>query len=182
VGAWDGLAALRRRRPAAPAPGWRGLRYVLLGATPVAAIGLRLLGVRGTTAALVAAGFGVFGVLVMGLVSTRRGLMVHCTAVCPLGVAGNLLGRISPFRLRIGPACTECGRCTPTCRYGALTSRHIGRRRPGLTCTLCGDCLPACPESALSYRFLGLSPRASRTAFVVLVVSLHAAFLGVARI
>ena len=78
--------------------------------------------------------------------------------------------------------CTECGRCTAACRYRALEPAHIRRRRPGLTCSLCGDCLAFCPESALSYRFFGLSPEAARRLFLVLAVSLHAVFLGVARI
>jgi ferredoxin len=158
------------------------LRLVVLAATPGVAIALRVFGVGGRTAALVAVGFGLFGALVMALVSTRTGRMVHCTAVCPLGLLGNVLGKISPFRLRIGAACTECGRCIPSCRYGALTPGYIHRRRPGLTCSLCGDCLSACPERALSYGFVGLSPLAARSAFVALVVALHAVFLGVARI
>jgi polyferredoxin len=182
VGAWDGVAATRRGRPAVLSARWGTLRLVVLAATPGVAIALRVFGVGGRTAALVAVGFGLFGALVMALVSTRKGRMVHCTAVCPLGLLGNVLGKISPFRLRIGAACTECGRCIPSCRYGALTPGCIHRRRPGLTCSLCGDCLSACPERALSYGFVGLSPLAARSAFVALVVALHAVFLGVARI
>jgi polyferredoxin len=117
----------------------------------------------------------------MLLVSSRLGIMVHCTAFCPLGLVSNLLGKLSPWRMRIDAACTRCSACARICRYGALANADFERGRPGLTCTLCGDCLKACRQASLFYRFPGLSPEASRQAFLVLVVSLHAVFLGVAR-
>jgi ferredoxin len=67
-------------------------------------------------------------------------------------------------------------------RYNALTENDILKHRPGLSCTLCGDCLPVCPHRALHYKFPGLSPGTSRILFLVILVSLHAVFLGVARI
>ncbi len=182
IGAWDGLSA-SRRRPAGPlSPGWTRLRVALFLATPLTAWLLRTTGAGPVAAALAAVGFGVAGAGVMAFLSRRRGVMVHCTAVCPLGLAGNLLGRISPFRLRIGSACSECGRCIPACRYSALDRRRLRARRIGLTCTLCGDCLGSCREGALAYRFPFLSPRGARLLFLVLAASLHATFLGVARI
>ncbi|MBS3778984.1 MAG: hypothetical protein KGY41_01170, partial [Desulfovermiculus sp.] len=51
-----------------------------------------------------------------------------------------------------------------------------------LTCTLCGDCVGQCPNGLIGYRFPGLNPEQARTAFVVLIVSIHTLFLGVARI
>ena len=108
--------------------------------------------------------------------------MVHCTAVCPLGLVSNLLGKISPFRVRISEACTGCRRCIGACRYGALDVAQVEQRRPGSGCTLCGDCLQSCDVGALSYRFLRLSPARARKLFLVLVVTLHAVFLGVARV
>lgn len=42
--------------------------------------------------------------------------------------------------------------------------------------------LAACPTKALQYRLFGLSSQAARRAFIVLIVSLHAVFLGVARL
>ena len=114
--------------------------------------------------------------------ATRRGVMVHCTSICPLGVAGDLLGKVSPFRIRIGDSCNDCGRCSASCRYNALSPEQIKRRRPGFTCTLCGDCLAACDRRALRYSWFRLSPATARLLFLILVVSLHAVFLGVARI
>ena len=114
--------------------------------------------------------------------SRRTGSMVHCTVYCPIGLLAGTLGKLSPFRLRIlKDACTDCGACTLTCRYDALRPEDIRARRPGLSCTLCGDCLAACAGRFIEYRLPGLSAARARTVFLVLIVSLHAVFLGVAR-
>jgi ferredoxin len=182
IGAWDGLAATARRRGGRLASGWTWLRFIIFGATPVTAVLLRFLGVSGANAGIVAVGFGALGLAVMAGLSTRRGVMVHCTAICPLGVASNLLGKVSPFRICIGPSCTDCGRCIPSCRYNALSGDRIKKRRPGYNCTLCGDCIAACEIGALGYTFFRASPSASRLIFLSLAIALHAVFLGVARI
>ena len=182
VGAWDALASSRRRHAGNLGAAWSVLRYGLFLLTPVAALVLRFAGAGGKLAAAVAGGFGVLGLLAMAVLSPRRGVMVHCVSICPLGVASMLLGKISPFRVRISDACTECGRCTPVCRYHALSREDVRRRRPGANCSLCGDCLHACGERALVYRFARLGAETSRRLFLVLVVALHAVFLGVARI
>ena len=182
IGAWDGLAAARLRRAGKLGNVWTWLRCALFAATPVAAILLRVFRVDGVTAGLAAIGFGVLGVGVMAVLSTGTGVMVHCTSICPLGLAGNILGRINPFRVRIGDACNECERCLAVCRYNALDLAKIQRRRPGYTCTLCGDCIGACSEKAISYSFPGLNGSWARLAFLIMVISLHAVFLGVARI
>ena len=182
IGAWDGLAALKHKRAGKLGPGWTWLRCGTFAATPAAAIMLRVFRVDSVTAGLVAIGFGVLGIGIMAVLSARVGVMVHCTSICPLGLAGNILGRINPFRVRISDACNECGRCFPVCRYNALDLARIQKRRPGYTCTLCGDCIGACKEDAISYSFPGLPRSGARLAFIILVVSLHAVFLGVARI
>jgi len=182
IGAWDGLAATARRRGGSLSSGWTWLRFAVFAATPVIAVLLRFFRVSGSSAGIVALGFGALGLAVMVGLSSRRGVMVHCTAICPLGVAGNLLGRMSPFRVRIGPSCTDCGRCTASCRYNALSAQRIAKRRPGYTCTLCGDCIASCETGALGYTFFRASPSTSRLIFLTLAVSLHGVFLGVARI
>jgi polyferredoxin len=182
IGAWDGLAATARRRGGSLSSGWTWLRFAVFAATPVLAVLLRFFKVSGLSAGIIATGFGALGLAVMAGLSTRRGVMVHCTAICPLGLASNLLGRVSPFRIRIGPSCTDCGRCTASCRYNALSAQRIAKRRPGYTCTLCGDCIASCETGALGYTFFRASPSTSRLIFLVLAVSLHAVFLGVARI
>jgi polyferredoxin len=182
IGGWDGLSARAKKRPAKLPRAWRYVRLSIFILTPSLALLFRYAGVPGMTAAYVAIAFGVVSLGVMALVSTRTGVMVHCTSICPLGLLGNVLGKISPFRFRIGAGCTDCGRCAAACRYDALSPAQISARRPGNTCTLCGDCLSACRDGALGYRFLSLSPHASRILFLVIIVSLHAVFLGVARI
>jgi polyferredoxin len=108
--------------------------------------------------------------------------MTHCTTYCPMGLLANIFGRINPWRIRIRPACCSCGICTRSCRYAALTARDIAGGKAGLGCTLCGDCIAACPHGHLHYRFPGLSEETARSAFIVVIVALHAVFLGVARL
>ncbi|MEZ4386788.1 MAG: 4Fe-4S binding protein [Candidatus Krumholzibacteriia bacterium] len=181
IGAWDNLLARRVELQKPPSPRRREwIRGGLLAAAVGAALLLRTLGVDGVTAAWLAGGFGLAGVGVMAWVSRRRGWMAHCTAYCPLGWLVVRLGRVSPFRLRIRSSCVGCAACRPTCRYGALDPDAWRRQRVQTSCTLCGDCLQTC--GALELRWLGLSDRVSRRLLGVLVVSLHAVFLGVARI
>jgi ferredoxin len=190
IGAWDDAAS--RLCGASPGPlprrAW-AFRLLTLGLTVALALGLRFLGVPGPAAALAAAAFGLLGVFVMLAASRRRGMMVHCTAYCPIGLIGALLGRISPWRLRMDSGCdrfSRCGRCTAVCRYGALGERDVTLGRPGLSCTLCGDCVGVCPRknpaTHMGYRLPRLSPHTSRRVFLAVVISLHAVFLGVARI
>ena len=180
VGAWDNLAASSRRPHKARHYAVFRLGIFLL--VLAAAWTFRQSGVGVLAASVWGALFGLVGVLVMVVISRRRGFLVHCTAYCPLGVAANLLGRWHPFRVRIGPQCDECGRCTASCRYAALGPEHLRRRRPSLTCTLCGDCLAACDKRQLAYHFPELNATQARAVFLVLVVVLHTVFLGVARI
>jgi ferredoxin len=185
IGAWDDIMSRRGPRPA-PSVALRRLSVAGRGATLVLAVGaallLRALGVPGATAVLFAAVFGLAGVGIMALVSRRLGLMAHCTAYCPMGLVANLLGKLSPWRVRIGQECTGCGACFTRCRYGALDADRVAQGSPALSCTLCGDCVSACAHGQIGYRFPGLTGGAARTVFIVLVVSLHAVFLGVARI
>lgn len=185
IGAWDDAMSRLGPRPA-PSATLRRLSVLGRGATLALAVGvalvLRVLGVPGATAVLFGAGFGLVGVGVMVLISRRRGVMVHCTAYCPMGLVANLLGRLSPWRIRIGADCTRCGACFTRCRYNALDDRRVELGRPALSCTLCGDCVSACAHRQIGYAFPGLSNRTARALFIVLAVSLHAVFLGVARI
>jgi polyferredoxin len=181
LGAFDGLAARARRPTRTPAWSW-GLRLGLMVLVFGLAFALGRLGVSALWASVLALLFGAGGVLLMMLWSRRSGRMMHCTLYCPIGVLAVVLGKLSPFRIRLSAACSRCGACTPSCRYGALEPAHLQRGRVGLSCTLCGDCVERCGHGALSYSFLGRSGAGVRVAFVALVVALHAAFLGVARL
>lgn len=185
IGAWDDQCSrLGPKVPRVLSKRWTlGARLFTLALTCGGALGLRLLGVPLETAAWLAAGFGLAGVGVMVLISRRLGTMAHCTVFCPIGLIGNVLGKLIPWRVVINrDTCTRCGSCARACRYSALTPLEIEAGRPGLSCTLCGDCVGACPHDSMHYRFPGLSPAAARAAFLTLVAVLHAAFLGVARI
>jgi len=182
IGAWDDVAARVRRRPVL-LPGWRRhLRLVILVLAVAVAYLMGRLGVPGAVAAWTAGLFGLIGVGVMIWLSQHTGAMVHCTAYCPIGWLATRVGKLSPFRVVIKEACNDCGVCTTACRFDALNAADIARRQPAESCTLCGDCVGRCPGREIEYRFLGLSAAGARTLFLVMVVSLHAVFLGVARI
>lgn len=190
IGAWDDAcsrlgapaAAKGRGRRPAPLPRWAvAFRWCLAAAVFAAAWIMGRAGVPVGVAATAAGLFGLAGVAVMAGVSTRRGMMTHCTAFCPMGAVGNLLGRISPWRLRVGPGCTRCGACLAVCRYNALDERRLEEGRPALSCTLCRDCVTVCRHGAMRLTLPGLSPTAAWRIFAVLAAVLHAVFLNVAR-
>ncbi len=184
IGAVDAVCACGGRATPTRLPSrltsWRVVSLTLVIG---AAIGLRGLGVATGTAVWLAAGFGLAGVGLMVTLSRKTGVMIHCTMFCPIGLVSSLLGRVLSFwRLRIGPGCDGCSRCARVCRYLALSPADLARGRPGHSCTLCGDCVGVCPGGRIGYRFPGLSAHAARTAYLTLLVSLHAVFLGIARI
>lgn len=182
IGAWDNLAATSRRRPKM-LPGWtRIVRWLLCISVLAAAVALGKSDVPGSVAVLLAAAFGLLGVALMLLWSRQTGVMTHCISYCPMGLFADIFGRINPWRIRIHRGCNQCGICSRFCRYQALTPIDLEEGRAGLNCSLCGDCLSSCPHRHLHYHFPGLGQETARTAFLVVVVSLHAVFLGVARL
>jgi len=185
IGAWDDAMSRLGKRPAPNALLGR-LSVTARVTTLILAIGvallLRSMGAPGLAAVMIAAAFGLVGVGVMVFISRKAGMMAHCTAFCPMGIAANIFGKISPWRIRIDSDCTKCGACFTRCRYNALDERRVELGSPAISCTMCGDCVSACAHQQIGYRFPGLSADTSRTVFIVIVVSLHAIFLGVARI
>ncbi|HKK42920.1 MAG TPA: 4Fe-4S binding protein [Bacteroidales bacterium] len=147
-----------------------------------AAIMLRWLKVPVLITTIIAGAFGIAGILIMILVSGKRGKMVHCVMFCPIGSIVNILKHVNPFRMYIDSSCTLCMGCTRYCKYDALNADDIHRSRPGLTCTLCGDCLAGCHTSSIKYKFAGLSSEKARNLYLILTISLHATFLVLARI
>lgn len=182
IGSWDNSMARKRSKAQTLPKWWSFARLGILGMVILAALVLRYSGLGATLATIVAITYGIIGVLVMMLLSRHKGTMIHCTVYCPIGLVADIFGRINPFRIHFTPNCDDCSACSYVCRYNALTQVDIQKKRPGLSCTLCGDCLPACQKSALSYGFLGFSPTTARRIFLILIISLHAIFLGVARI
>ncbi len=183
IGSWDDRLSRLRKVKIRGNPPWAGkVRAGILILAILIPLVLNFAEVPVMTAVAAGALFGIAGIPVMALISSRRGTMVHCTLYCPVGLAADILGRISPWRIRIDERCNGCGRCTRACRYNALNREDLEKKRPGLSCTLCGDCIPQCDESHIAYTFPGISPERARTAFIVLIVILHTLFLGVARI
>ncbi|WP_319778870.1 4Fe-4S binding protein [Maridesulfovibrio sp.] len=183
IGAWDDQCSRVSRN--SPSRKFKSrliwLRLVLLVLVVGSAWAMRIAGISFVVAVWAAAVFGLIGIAVMLLFSRRMGMMVHCTAFCPMGIVSNLLGRLSPWRMKISSDCCKCMKCSKACRYGALQLRDIEAGRPGISCTLCGDCLPECASASIGYRLPFLSPQTARKLFLVLVISLHVLFLGVAR-
>ena len=182
IGAWDDRAARARRLPD-KLPRWRGAaRLGILVVVMAGALLMGRLGVPTLVAGWLAAGFGLLGVGLMVFWSRRTGHMTHCTLWCPMGWLATRVGKVSPWRLRIADSCTDCGACTPACRYDALYPQDVLRREPAEACTLCGDCLSNCPTGSIEYRYLKADPQRMHIVFMVLVAAWHAAFLGVARL
>ena len=124
---------------------------------------------------------GIAGVLIVIFISPRKGKMMHCTSWCPIGTLIQYLKFVNPFRMTINEGCTECMLCTVKCPYDALNREDILNRKPGLTCTYCGDCLDSCQGNHIEYRFFNLSPVRSRNLWLIITVTLHAVFMGLAR-
>lgn len=180
-GALDSLSAGNSIRPKSLKYTF-SVRYAVLFITVIAALVLRSLG----ASPAVALGFGIlFGAVAvfMMFLSYKRHMMVHCTAYCPVGAVVSWIKYISPFRFGIDKnACTRCGACISKCRYGALSKEYIRIGKPGVNCSFCGDCLPACRHNALRYSFPGLNPAGSENLWLIVVVTLQACFLAVARV
>lgn len=182
LGGWDFLASQQRKR-SKPMPKWRQpLRVAILFLLVGMAWFFRQSESSVMFVVWLAALYGLGGLVVIFVFSRRQGAMVHCTTYCPIGLVANVLGKISPFRMRINDSCTSCHTCIRVCRYDALKPDDVNRGRPGLSCTLCGDCIGSCNTSSINYSFPGLSAGMARTLFVVIVVSFHAVSIGVARI
>ncbi|WP_415716368.1 4Fe-4S binding protein [Maridesulfovibrio sp.] len=184
IGAWDDYCSRRgNKKPAKdfnPRLVW--VRLLLLIVVAGIAWKMRVIGISPVVAVWAAAQFGLISVVVMLVFSREMGMMVHCSTFCPMGIVSNLLGKLSPWRLKIANTCCKCMKCTNTCRYGALKPENIKAGRPGISCTLCGDCIPSCKGGSLGYKLPLLSPDISRKVFLTVVISLHTLFLGVARI
>lgn len=145
-------------------------------------LALRIFEVSLQTAAIIAGVFGITGLLIVILLSSLSGKMLHCIYWCPLGTILNYASKINPFRMYIDENCTECMSCIKTCKYMALEKKNIEQHKPGFTCTLCGDCLSSCPTGSIKYKLWKFSSKNAHRVYVIITVSIYIVFLNVARI
>lgn len=146
------------------------------------AVVLRYLDVPATVTLGLTALFTAVSLVIMLFVSRRYTGMVHCTAFCPMGLVVNLLGRLSPWRIRIDQSrCNGCGSCERACAYRALDETCRERGRAALSCSLCRDCVGSCPHNAVYLKHALLPAKVSGSVFTVMTVTLHVLFLAAAR-
>jgi polyferredoxin len=179
-------AVVSRRAGAEKRKGQTGVipvvKYSILLIIVIVALVLRIARASAGTATLLAILTGVAALLVISLISLRKGVMFHCTHYCPIGTVVNYIKFISPFRFGFTSNCIKCNACIKSCSYMALNDRIVKAGKLGLTCTYCGDCLNYCRHNGLGYHFAGLSPEVSEKLWIIITVSLHSLFLAVARI
>lgn len=181
-GAMDNLVAQRSRTVRQKIKHLFRIKFILLFLVITVALILRWFGAGLLLSTLLAAGFGILGVLIILYLSPKKGKMVHCLTWCPIGTLVNYGKHINPFRMYIDSNCTLCMQCTTTCKYDALGAEDIRKGKPGLTCTYCGDCLSSCHQTSIKYKFFNLPPEKARRLYLFLTVSLHAVFLALGRI
>ncbi len=185
-GPFDALASQGRAlRPLSPF--LKGLmrwgRPAVLATGTALALLLSRAGMAAGTAVALAIAYAALSLLIMAAVSRRWGGMLHCTTFCPMGLIVTLLGRLSPWRLRVDRTrCDDCGACEKLCRWRAITPESRAQGRALIRCTLCRDCVAVCRNSALSLRCVGLPAALSETLFCGILASMHAIFLAVAMV
>jgi polyferredoxin len=182
IGVWDNLASKHREVSRDFFKGRRSMQIGMLVFIIIFTLILKWIGISMIIATVLGVIFGLIGIGFMVFWSRKKGVMTHCLTWCPIGILATWLGKLSPFRIRIKDGCTKCRACTSVCRYDALQLDDIIRQKPASSCTLCGDCIGSCKGKFLEYRYLRLNADSARIVFLVMVVVLHAVFLGVARI
>ena len=181
-GAFDNWSAAKNRISSRPIKNKTRLKFSFLLLVIASAIVLRIFNVSALWTTVLAITFGTGGLIIIFFITRRKGKMIHCVTYCPIGTITNYLKFVSPFRFKISNLCTLCQACTANCKYDALNLHNLKEQKPGITCTLCGDCLNSCRHGALYYKFPWLNPERSRNLYLILTVSVHAVFLGLARI
>lgn len=79
----------------------------------------------------------------------------YCTYGCPYGGFFAPLDELSPLRIRVTDACTQCGHCTSVCTSNVRVHEEVRDFKMVVDqgCMKCLDCVSACPEQALHVGF-----------------------------
>ncbi len=181
-GAFDNLASGNKKPSTGVIRNKASIKTTILILVIISALVLRWLKVPVPATTLIAASFGIIGILVMILFSYQRKKMVHCAAYCPVGTVVNLTKYVNPFRMYIDNSCTLCMKCTMYCKYDSLSMIDVKNARPASGCTLCGDCLAGCHHDSIRYKYLNLRPEMARNLYLILTITLHATCIALARI
>ena len=106
--------------------------------------------------------------LLAGPFLTKKRL--YCSMICPLLPVNSIIGKLSPFRVRIDPSrCKQCGICIRECEIFALNPGGLEHGEPAIECSRCGRCMDHCPSGAIDYHLLGTRD-SIRPVFITLAV------------
>lgn len=119
---------------------------------------------------------GGMAFLIVGPYVTKKRLF--CSLLCPLLPVNSLLGKLSPFQVKIDPSrCNKCGKCALECEMFAVTPESAASGSPHLECSRCGRCIDQCPSGAIDFYLIGTRDRI-RPVFVSLAVIFNILLTG----
>ncbi|MDD4003952.1 MAG: 4Fe-4S binding protein [Elusimicrobiaceae bacterium] len=101
----------------------------------------------GITAAMLMTAAGLLFLFILPLLSGRR---IFCGCICPFAAWQSFAGRLNPYRLTIGSACTDCGKCAAVCPVLAIDRTKDGHFEISPFCVHCGKCAEICPAGAIT--------------------------------
>jgi len=95
--------------------------------------------------------FFVCGFLIVYMLGTRS----FCAYGCPYGAVFGLADRLAPGRIRVGPDCTQCAKCTAACTSHVRVHEEVERYGMVVNpaCMKDFDCINACPQQTLRFGF-----------------------------
>ena len=95
----------------------------------------------------------VAGLLALEIFYSKR---FWCRYVCPVGTTYNLIGRVSPLKIKWNlDNCSNCKECQVVCPVPFVLADTVNRNKTDFVasgeCTRCGLCVDACQDGALNF-------------------------------